>query len=90
MFSLTFSRVEAFHFEDVFGCPLQQASFHFDFSLFLRVALDAITSSIKKELNLAWQTSSEDSMTINLGKSAASFSESDSDKFLLVFVYKMP
>ena len=52
------------------------------FLMFWGVALVAITFSIEKGENLARQTSSKDSMTMNLRKSAASFSESDSDKFL--------
>ena len=44
-----------------------------------------ITFSDKKGKNLSRQISSKDSMTMNLRKSAGSFSESDLDKFLLVF-----
>ena len=43
---------------------------------------------MRKEENLARQTSSKDSMTINLGKSAASYPESDSDRFRFVFLFK--
>ena len=53
--------------------------------MFLEVVLNVISFSIKKGENLARQTSSKDLMTMNLGKSAASFSESHTDKFLLVF-----
>ena len=53
---------------------------------FFSVALVAITFSIKKGENLTRQTFSKDSMTMNLGKSDASFSEYDSDKFVLVFL----
>ena len=42
--------------------------------------------SIMKRENLAWQTSSKDSITMNLKNSAASFSESDSDRFRILFV----
>ena len=49
------------------------------------VVLVEITFSVRKGENLAWPTSSKDSLTMNLGKSAASFSESDSDWFCLVF-----
>ena len=56
------------------------------FVTFLEVALVAITFSIKKDENLARQTYSKDSMTINLGKSATSFSKFDLDKFLFVFL----
>ena len=44
-----------------------------------------ITPSIKKGENLARQISSKDSMTMNLGISAATFSETDSDEFLFVY-----
>ena len=53
--------------------------------MFFIVALDFITFSMRKVENLARQTSSKDSMTMNLGKSAASFS--DSDRFCLVFFF---
>ena len=46
------------------------------------------TFSINKGKNLAKQTFSKDSMTMNLGMSAASFSESDSDRFCFVFHLK--
>ena len=50
------------------------------FLMFLGVSLVEITFSIRKGENLA---SSKDSMTMNLGKSAASPSKSDSDRFHL-------
>ena len=53
--------------------------------MFLEVALIAITFSIEKRKNLAWQNSSKDSMTMNIGKSAASFSKSNLYRFFLVF-----
>ena len=40
---------------------------------------------LKKGDNFPWQTSSKDSITMNLGKSVASFSESDSDRSHLFF-----
>ena len=52
------------------------------------LGLADITFSMKKDENLAKQTSSKDSITMNLGKSAASFSESDSDKFRLDFLFE--
>ena len=52
------------------------------------LALLVITFSMRKGENLAWQTSSKDSITINLGKSAASFSESDSEGFRLDFLFE--
>ena len=55
------------------------------FSTFWGVTFVAITFSIKEEENMARHTSSKDSMTMNLGKSAASFSKSDSDKFILFY-----
>ena len=61
------------------------------FLVFLTVfglALVDITFSIRKGENLAWHTSSKDSITMNLGKSAASFSESDSERFRLVFLFE--
>ena len=42
---------------------------------------------MRKGENLTWQTSSKDSITMNLGKSAASFSEPDSDRFCLDFLF---
>ena len=45
----------------------------------LEVALKEITFSIRKGENLAWEISSKYSITVNLGKSAVSFSESNSD-----------
>ena len=44
-----------------------------------------ITFSDKKGKNFSRQISSKDSMTMNLRKLAGSFSESDSDKFLLLY-----
>ena len=58
------------------------------FFTFFGVACAEIIFSLRNGENLARQTSSRDSMTMNLEKSAASFSESDSDKFLLVFFIK--
>ena len=64
------------------------------FLLFLTVfgrALVEIAFSIRKGENLAKPTSSKDSITMNLGKSAASFSESDCEKFRLdLFYLKTP
>ena len=37
---------------------------------------------------MARHTSSNDYITMNLGKSAASFSESDSERFRLVFLFE--
>ena len=57
------------------------------FFAFFGVSLVDNTFSIGKGKNLAWQTSSKDSMTINLGKSVASPSEFDSDRFpLFLFI----
>ena len=47
------------------------------FLTFFSVVLVEITFSMRKGENLAWQTFSKDSMTITLGKSAASPSHSD-------------
>ena len=52
------------------------------------VSLVEITFSMRKGVNLAWKTSSKNSITMNLGKSAASFSESDSDRFRLVLLFE--
>ena len=52
------------------------------------VALVEITFSIRKGENLARQTSLKDSITMNLGKSAASFSESDFEGFCSLFYLK--
>ena len=53
-----------------------------------RLALVDIIFSMRKGENLARQTSSKDSITMNLDKSAASFSESDSDRFRLDFLFE--
>ena len=45
-------------------------------------------TSLRKGENLARQSSSKDSMTMNLGKSAASFAESDSVRFCLYFFFE--
>ena len=61
------------------------------FLVFLTVfglALVGITFSIRKGENLARQTPSKDSITMNRGKSAASFSESDSERFRLDFLFE--
>ena len=61
------------------------------FLVFLTVfglALVDITFSIRKGENLARQTSSKDSIIMNPGKSDASFSESDSERFRLVFLFE--
>ena len=61
------------------------------FLVFLTVfglALVDITFSVRKGENLARHTSSKDSITMNLGTSAASFSESDSESFRLVFLFE--
>ena len=46
------------------------------------IVLVEITFSKRKGDNLARQTSSKDPITMNLGKPAAAFSKSDSDRFL--------
>ena len=59
------------------------------FLVFLTVfglALLEITFSLRKGENLVRPTSSKDSITMNLGKSPASFSESD--RFRLVFLFE--
>ena len=43
---------------------------------------------MRKGENLARQTSFKDLITMNLGKSAASFSESDSERFRLDFLFE--
>ena len=53
------------------------------FLTFFGLALVDITFSIRKGESLARHTSSKDSIIMNLGKSAASFSESDSERFRL-------
>ena len=58
------------------------------FLTFFGLALVDITFSIRKGESLARHTSSKDSITMNLGKSAASFSESDSERFRLVFLFE--
>ena len=54
------------------------------------VAFAEITFSMRKGKNIAMLTSSRNSITMKLGKSAASFSKSDSDRFRLVFYSKTP
>ena len=58
------------------------------FLTFFGLALVDITFSIRKGENLARHTPSKDSITMNLGKSTASFSESDSERFCLVFLFE--
>ena len=58
------------------------------FLTFFGLALVDITFSIRKGENLARHTASKDSITMNLGKSAASLSESDSERFHLVFLFE--
>ena len=57
------------------------------FTLF-GLSLVDITFSMRKGENLARQTSSKDSITMNLGKCAASFSESDSERFRFDFLFE--
>ena len=47
-----------------------------------------ITFSIRKGENLVRQTSFKDSISMNLGKYAASFSESDSERFRFDFLFE--
>ena len=82
---LTFGSLETVYLEDVFGLlPVV----HFDnqvsvsnFLYVLGVVLDAISFSTGKGENLDRQTASKDSITMNLGKSATSWSEFHSDNF---------
>ena len=55
---------------------------------FFGLALVNITFSMRKGENLARHTSSKDSITMNLEKSAASFSKSDSERFRLDFLFE--
>ena len=57
--------------------------------MFFRVVFVEITFSMRKGENLAWWISFKDLITMNLGKSAASFYESDSNRVCLVFNLKM-
>ena len=69
---------------------LSTSTSKFLFLIFLTVfgiALVEITFSMRKGKNL---TSSKDSITMNLGKSAALFSEFDSDRFFYFFYLKTP
>ena len=52
------------------------------------LALVDITFSMWKGENLSKQTSPKDSITMNLGKSVASFFESDSERFRLDFLFE--
>ena len=87
--SLALSCMEGFHFYWRSACLwLSTLTSLFPFWIFFRffgVALVDNTFSIRKGVNLARQTTSKDSMTMNLGKSAASPSKSDSDWFRLFF-----
>ena len=79
----SFRRMKSFHFKiKVFSACLRLSSStsQLPFLVLLMnfgVALVEITFSMRKGENLAWQTSSKHSITMNLGKSTASFSESD-------------
>ena len=87
----TFRLMKTFHFRFSTCLRLSISTSKFPFLIFFTffgVARTEIIFSIRNRENLARQTSSRDSMTMNLGKSAASFSESDSDKFLLFFLIK--
>ena len=84
-----FSSVEAFPFEDVFCLP---PAIHLNKQVSISYFLYVFEGSSYRNYlfyserdNLAWHTSSKDSMTMDLGKSAASFFETGSDKFLLIF-----
>ena len=52
------------------------------------LALVEITFSMRKGKNIAGQTSSKDSMTMNLGKSTVSPSESGAEKFHFDFLFE--
>ena len=85
-----FGCMEDFHFQYLFCQPPtlhldKQVSVSDFLNVFRRCPFE-IAFSIRKGENLARQTSSKDSMTMNLGKSSASPSESDSDRFCL-FVF---
>ena len=86
-----FRRMIGFYFFMFSAClRLSTSRSKLSFLVFLTVfavALVEITFSMRKGKNLARQTSSKYSMTMNLGKSAASFSKSDSDRFRLDVFY---
>ena len=67
--------------------PISKLPFLIFFTVF-RLALVDITFSMRKDENLTTQTSSKDSITMNLGKSATSISESDSERFRLDFLFE--
>ena len=72
-------------FRQASQCPFSQANFYFLYFWPSEVGdLLEITFSLKNRRNLARQVSSKDSSTMNLGKSAALFTESDLD-FILLF-----
>ena len=76
----------SFIFSTYFRLSISTSKFpSFVFLTFWWVALFAITIATMKGENLIWQTSSKESVIMNLTKSAASFSESDSDRFRYVF-----
>ena len=49
------------------------------------LTLAEFTFSMRKSEHLTWHTTSKDSITMNLGKSAVSFSESHSERFRFIF-----
>ena len=85
-----FRRMKIFIFCAFCLSPAVHLNKQVDISFFLSVLWVShveITFSMRERENLAWQTSSKDSITMNLGKSAASFSEPDSDRFRF-FLFK--
>ena len=86
-----FRRMKRFYFLYVFClCSAVHSTSKLPFVVFFKifgVSRVEITFTMRKGENLANQTSSKDSITMNLGKSAASFSESDSAKFYLGFFF---
>ena len=82
-----FRRMKGFHFSS--AClRLSNSTSKLSFLVFLKVFgvdLEEITFSMRKGENLARQTSPKDLITMNLENSAVSFSESDCNRFHLVF-----
>ena len=85
--------VSGLRFDDIFDIPPvvnihKQIAASSIFTV-LEVDLVVITFSIKNGTNFVYQVSSRESMAMNLrGKSVASFSESNSERFRFVFLFE--
>ena len=83
-----FHRMKDFHFYYAFCLP---PAVHLDKQVAIPCFFNSFQSSPCRKYffyDLALQTSSKDSLKMNMGKFAASFSESDSDRFHLVLLFE--